>query len=99
MNRFMKTAIIALIALGSAVAAFGLTFHFFGHSEIVPAPSKQFGFLALAPLGIIDHIYLAISGEKLYWYPVPMFFCLWATYSGIAVAVFWLYLKSSRVKF
>ena len=89
----MKTGIIALLVIGCAVAAFGLTFHFFGQSEIVPAPSKEFGFLALAPLGVIDRIYEAISGERLYWYPVPMFFCLWLSYSLLTVTAALLILK------
>ena len=71
-NRFMKTGLFTLLVLGSAVAAFGLTFHFFGQSEIVPAPSKQFGFFALAPLGIIDKIYFWYSHERLYWHPIPI---------------------------
>lgn len=95
-NRFMKTGLITLLVLGSAVAAFGLTFHFFGQSEIVPAPSKQFGFLGLAPLGLFDRAFLAITGQKLYWYPVPMFFCLWATYSSIAILIAWVYFKTKK---
>lgn len=92
-KRFMKTGIISLLVIGCAVAAFGLTFHFFGQSEIVPAPSKEFGFLALAPLGVIDRIYMAISGERLYWYPVPMFFCLWISYSLLTIVAALLILK------
>ena len=95
-DRFMKSGLITLIVLGAAVAAFGLTFHFFGQSEIVPAPSKQFGFWALAPLGIIDFFYLSLYGERLYWYPVPMFFCLWAIYATTAILLFWIYLKRTR---
>lgn len=97
-NRFMKTGLITLLVIGSAVAAFGLTFHFFGQSEIVPAPSKQFGFLALAPLGVIDRIFLLMTGEKLYWYPLPMFFCLWATYAIVAILITWIYLKTRSKK-
>jgi hypothetical protein len=92
-NRFMKTGLITLLVLGSAVAAFGLTFHFFGQSEIVPAPSKQFGFFALAPLGIIDKIYFWYSHERLYWHPIPMFLCLWITYSLLSTFIVWLFIR------
>jgi hypothetical protein len=95
---FMKSGIITLLVVGSAVAAFGLTFHFFGQSEIVPAPARQFGFWALAPVGIIDKISLLLSGERVYWYPVPMFFTLWISYSLGATALAMLLLNRKEKK-
>ena len=84
-RKFMKSGIITLVIIGSAVAAFGLTFHFFGQSEIVPGPSRQFGFWALAPVGIIDQIAILFTGERVHWYPVPMFFIVWIFYSAIGI--------------
>ena len=86
-KKFMRTGIILLLVIGCAVASFGLTFHFFGQSDVVPAPSRQFGFWALAPLAVIDRIYTLLTEQRLYWYPIPMFLVLWVSYSIISGAI------------
>jgi hypothetical protein len=76
--------LLGMVVAFSAIAALGLTFHYYGHSSYVPGPSSQFGFWALAPIGIIDRIYIAFTGMRLYWDPIPMFLVLWSFYMGIS---------------
>ena len=90
MRRFAFRSIFIVILAATAVAAFGITFHFFGSSAEVPEPSREFGFFLLSPIAVIDRIYLAVSGIRLIWQPLPMFLILWAAYALLATAVYCL---------
>jgi hypothetical protein len=92
-NKFMRSGLVVLLVIGSAVAAFGLTFHFFGQSELVPVPSREIGFKFLAPVAILDRIYTFLTGYRLQWYPIPMFLVLWVSYSLLSILVAFLIIK------
>ena len=84
-----RKGVVLLIFAATAVAAFGTTFHFFGYSAVVPAPSRQFGFWVLSPVALIDKIYQLVFGTRLIWDPVPMFLVLWAAYATLVLLVFY----------
>lgn len=87
--------LLPIIVLGSAVAAFGLTLHYFGHSHSVPDASKQFGFWALFPIAIIDRIYdLFTSAARFPWNPTIMFIVMWVSYfTGAYILTFKIILR------
>ncbi len=90
-SKYAHKSIFTVLFIGAAVAAFGLTFHFYGYSEMVPGPSRQFGFWALAPIGVIDWVYKLFTGARLFWQPVPMFLVLWGAYFGLSSLLAYLF--------
>ncbi len=83
-HKILNKNLLGLSLSLTAVAAMGLTFHFHGHSTQVPEASSQFGFWALAPIGVIDRIYTLFTGMRLIWDPVPMFLVLWTFYFALS---------------
>jgi len=96
LRTFAGKGLILLVLSATAVAAFGITFHFFGSSALVPGPSRQFGFWLLSPVAIIDHIFIFITGNRPIWQPIPMFLVLWIAYSFLALIVVYFVRMKNR---
>ena len=86
-SRAYIKGLLPMLLLGCAVAAFGLTLHFFGYSEQVPPPSQQFGFFALFPVAIIDRVYEVFTGIRFIWSPLLMFLVLLASYFSASLLI------------
>ena len=96
-SKSLNKWILHILFLGCAVAALGLTFHFYGHSAYVPGPSSDFGFRALAPIAVIDWIYSLFTHNRLYWDPIPMFLVLWSCYFSVSsLLTYWILMPKAE---
>ncbi|HEX5002919.1 MAG TPA: hypothetical protein VFW78_10530 [Bacteroidia bacterium] len=97
LRTFAGKGVVLLVLSATAVAAFGMTFHYFGSSAVVPGPSRQFGFWVLSPVAVIDRIFIYATGSRPIWLPVPMFLVLWTAYSVLALIVVYVVRKKKSM--